>query len=79
MAEVTDLSRNENLKAALGTILDNPSSGKALKEDLQGLYSFRVGSMRIIYAMASNEVIEIITIGPRRTVYMETYKLLGKE
>ena len=67
------------IKAALSSIVDEPSSGKALTEELSGLRSFRVGRIRIIYAIASKSVIEIVTIGPRRTVYEETYRIISRE
>ncbi len=60
------------------TILADPSSGKALKDELAGLRSFRVGSFRIIYRAIRN-VIEIVAIGPRERIYEETYRLLKRE
>lgn len=65
------------LKAALRMILDNPHIGKALREELKGLYSLCVGSIRIIYKVSSKNIIEIIAIGPRKTIYKETYKLIS--
>jgi mRNA interferase RelE/StbE len=65
-------------KASLKTILANPSSGKALKDELAGLRSFRVGTFRIIYRMTRN-IIEIVAIGPRERIYEETYRLLKRE
>jgi mRNA interferase RelE/StbE len=65
-------------KASLNTILANPSSGKALKDELAGLRSFRVGTFRIIYRMTRN-IIEIVAIGPRERIYEETYRLLKRE
>ena len=67
------------IKAALSAIVDEPSSGKPLTEELRGLRSFRVGRIRIIYAIASKTLIEIVTIGPRRTVYEETYRIIKRE
>ncbi len=65
-------------KASLKTILADPSSGKALKDELAGLRSFRVGTFRIIYRMTRN-IIEIVAIGPRERIYEETYRLLKRE
>lgn len=67
------------LKAALQMILNDPRCGKALKEELKGLYSFRVGNIRIIYAVAEKDIIEIVTIGPRKNIYEETYKIINRE
>jgi len=71
-----DLKRKT--RASLKTILADPSSGKALKDELAGLRSFRVGTFRVIYRVMRN-VIEIVAIGPRERIYEETYRLLKKE
>ena len=82
--EVADLVRGmhpalkRKTRASLKTILSDPSSGKALKDELAGLRSFRVGSFRIIYRVIRN-VIEIVAIGPRERIYEETYRLLKRE
>lgn len=60
------------------TILADPSSGKALKDELAGLRSFRVGTFRVIYRVMRN-VVEIVAIGPRERIYEETYRLLKRE
>jgi mRNA-degrading endonuclease RelE of RelBE toxin-antitoxin system len=65
-------------KATLKTILADPSSGKALKNELAGLRSFRVGTFRIVYRVIRN-VVEIVSIGPRERIYEETYRLLKRE
>lgn len=67
------------IKEALQTILDDPYSAKALTEELKGLRSFRIGRIRIIYAITSKTVIEIVAVGPRRTVYEETYRIISRE
>ena len=82
--EVAELVRSKHptlkrkTRASLKTILADPSSGKALKDELAGLRSFRVGSFRIIYRVIRN-VIEIVAIGPRERIYEETYRLLKRE
>lgn len=67
------------IRSALIHILENPSSGKALKEELKGLNSYQVGKLRIIYKPAARRVIEIVAIGPRRSIYQETYRIVKKE
>jgi len=67
------------VKSALKRILENPSSGKALKEELLGLHSYRVSKIRIIYRPAARRVIEIVAIGPRKSIYRETYRMVKKE
>jgi len=71
-----DLKRKT--RASLKTILADPSSGKALKNELAGLRSFRVGTFRVIYRVMRN-IIEIVAIGPRERIYEETYRLLKRE
>jgi len=68
----------KKIKAGLKAILSDPHSGKALKDELKGLRSFRVSRFRIIYRIASKKVLEIIAIGPRERIYEETFLLLSK-
>ena len=68
----------KKIRASLEFILTDPSSGKPLKDDLSGLWSFRVGGFRIIYRIADDRVIEVVAIGPRERIYKETFKLLQK-
>ncbi len=69
----------KRIRAALSEILNNPHSGKSLRGELEGLRSYRVSKIRIIYRIADRGSVEIITIGPRKTIYKETYKLLKRE
>jgi mRNA interferase RelE/StbE len=65
------------IKAALQTILGAPRAGKALKDELEGLRSFRVGRFRVVYRIRGEEgIIEIAVIGPRKRIYEETLRLL---
>lgn len=64
-------------RASLVAILSDPSTGKALKDELAGLRSFRIGTFRIIYRVTRN-VVEIVAIGPRGRIYEETYRLLKR-
>lgn len=66
------------VRASLHFIQDDPESGKALREELLGLRSYRVGTFRIIYRI-HRTVIEIVAIGPRTRIYEETFILLKKE
>ncbi len=69
---------SRKIKASLQIILSNPNEGKALKNDLEGLRSFRVSRFQIIYRIGKN-IIEIIAVGPRERVYEETLRILRKE
>ncbi len=53
----------------------DPSLGKALKAQLKGLYSYRVGNYRIIYDIIKRRlVIEIIKVMHRKDVYKQRLK-----
>ena len=67
------------VKAALESILQDPHSGKALKDELNGLRSFRVRRFRLIYRVSSGKIVEIIAIGPRKNIYEETFRLISKK
>jgi mRNA-degrading endonuclease RelE of RelBE toxin-antitoxin system len=81
-ASVADLIVNlhPNLKrkvrAGLDAIRTDPTCGKALREPLVGLRSLRVGRFRVIYRLGRAGVIDLVAIGPRRTIYEETIRLL---
>ena len=66
------------VKAALKAILSDPDRGKSLRNELEGLRSFRVGRFRIIYRKPSEGIIDIVAIGPRKYIYEETYRLVKK-
>jgi mRNA interferase RelE/StbE len=82
--ETRDLIRHlhpaikQKVRVALTEILGEPSCGKALRGELQGLRSFRVSKFRIIYRMMA-QVIEVVALGPRRSIYEETLRLLQAE
>jgi|SRR3989339_1018875 len=69
----------KKVKAALQAVLSDPYSGKALKDELAGLRSFRVSRFRIIYRTSVRNLIEIIAIGPRESIYEETFWLLKRK
>jgi mRNA interferase RelE/StbE len=61
------------VRFALDDILADPTVGKALREELAGLRSCRVTRFRIIYRVAGTEI-EVVAVGPRRTIYAETWR-----
>lgn len=65
------------IKAGLKEIAVNPSSGKILKDELEGLRSYRLGGYRIIYR-GRISLFEIIAIGERERIYEDTVKRLLK-
>jgi len=70
-----DLKRK--VRSALGDIVDNPAIGKLLRDELAGLRSCRVSRFRIVYRVAGT-TIEIVAVGPRRTIYQETWRRVRK-
>ena len=60
-------------------IIEKPTSGKPLVDELRGLRSFRLGRMRIIHAISERDRIDIVTIGPRKRVYEETYRIISRK
>ena len=66
-----DLKRK--VRSALGDIINDPAIGKPLREELAGLLSCRVSRFRIVYRVV-RAAIEVVAIGPRRTIYHETWR-----
>ena len=70
------------LRAALADIMADPHAGKALKDELAGLWSFRVGKFCMIYRIsdrvARDRRIELVACGPRERIYEETYRLVAR-
>jgi len=66
------------VRAGLDLIRTTPEAGKALRDELAGLRSLRVGGFRIVYRVSPRRLIELIAIGPRRTIYKETLRLLRR-
>ena len=70
----------EDIRAALHFLVKKPNSGKALKEELNDLRSYRVKKFRIVYRVVAQEkIIEIIAIGPRKHIYEETFKFISRD
>ncbi len=69
----------KKVKAALRKIVTEPYEGKALRDDLEGFYSFRVNRIRIIYRPSRERIIEVIAIGPRKVIYEMTYLLIQRQ
>ena len=71
-----DLKRR--VRSVLDAVVVDSSVGKALRDELAGLRSCRVGRFRIIYRVAGS-VIEIVAVGPRATIYEETWRRVRRE
>lgn len=66
----------KKIRFSFDLILQDSFCGKALKDEFHGLRSFRVGHFRIIYRPVEEKPTEIIAIGPRKSIYSETYRRL---
>jgi mRNA interferase RelE/StbE len=63
---------------SLDQIRLQPGEGKPFQRELEGYRSFRIGRFRIIYRVMVKEI-EIVAVGPRRTIYEETTRLMKKD
>lgn len=69
----------KKMRSAFEILTVEPCSGKALKDELEGLMSFRVSRFRIIYRIFKKRQIEVVAIGPRKSIYKETLKMIRRE
>jgi len=69
--EKLPIKTKEKIAYVLASVLAyDPFLGNALKAELKGLYSYRVGDYRIIYNIIRHHlVIQIIKVMHRREVY----------
>ena len=64
------------LENGLDELSRDPHTGKALKGELKGYWSFRVGVYRIIYSIRKREVVvEVLRIHHRREAYEKIRRL----
>lgn len=70
-----DLKRR--VRAAVDLLCANPEAGKALKGELTGWRSLRVGRLRVVYR-ESRRQIEVAAIGPPVSIYFETTRRLRR-
>lgn len=60
----------ERVARVLDDLQHDPYQGKALKGELHGRYSYRVGAYRIVYRIEQRRlVVIVIDIGHRRDIY----------
>ena len=67
------------IRAAMDTLRLDATLGKPLRDELSGLRSLRVGRFRIVYRERAETVLEIVAIGPRASIYRETFRLIAHE
>lgn len=70
-----DLKRR--VRAAVDLLCANPGAGKALRGELAGWRSLRVGRLRIVYRESRHQI-EVAAIGPRASIYFETTRRLRR-
>ena len=68
----------KRVQAALNEISHYPHCGKALKEKLPGLRSYRIKRFRIVYKVFTKKQISIVALGPRKYIYEETFRIIRK-
>ena len=60
----------EKIANAIEDLSFDPGMGKALKAQLKGLFSYRVGSYRIIYQIVRKKlIVQIISVRHRKDAY----------
>lgn len=76
-------SLKTKIRHALEMIGYDPHIGKALKDPLKGLWSYRVGRFRIIYQINHHEIwVEVIEVAERKIVYekvAEAFRIWKRE
>ena len=64
-------------RAGLERLLRDPGAGKALQGEQAGLWSLRLGRLRVVYRQAPG-AIEVAGVGPRDRIYEETLRLVRR-
>ena len=60
------------VRAALEELKRNPLSGKALHDELAGLYSYRMNRFRIVYRLEHHTItVVVVGVGRRESIYEE--------
>ena len=62
------------VRAAIEELKADPTGGEPLGGELTGLLRARVGRYRVVYRATANAV-EIVAVGPRRTIYVDLERL----
>ncbi len=72
------LDIKSKIRKALEELERDPTLGKPLKEQLEGLHSYRVSGYRIVYRVKRQEVlVEVIEIAERKIVYESVAALVA--
>lgn len=63
-------SLKSQIRAGLEAIQEDPHIGKPLKDELRGLWSYRVSRYRIVYRIDHRVIeVQVVDLGPRTIIY----------
>jgi mRNA-degrading endonuclease RelE of RelBE toxin-antitoxin system len=66
------------LRAAADALAADHTVGKALRDELQGYFSFRIGGYRLIYRHLPRDSLELVAFGPRSRIYLDMVRLVRR-
>ena len=70
----------KKIRAALEAIREDPFLGKSLKDELKGLWSYRVSRYQIVYRVQHQLIeIQIIDVAPRSLIYERVVAAIKSE
>lgn len=58
------------VRAAIEVLRETPDIGDELTRELSGLRRLRVGRLRVVYRIQAKQI-QVVTIGPRSTIYVD--------
>ena len=66
------------MRAAVDALTADHALGKALREELQGYFSFRIGGYRLVYRRLPQGNLELVAFGPRSRIYLDLVRLVRR-
>jgi mRNA-degrading endonuclease RelE of RelBE toxin-antitoxin system len=66
------------MRAAADALAADCAVGKALREELQGYFSFRIGAYRLVYRRLPRDNLELVAFGPRSRIYLDLVRLVRR-
>jgi len=73
----THPDQRRKIRAMIDALSDRPDLGKALRRELDGFWSARVGRQRVIYQWSRGRL-DVVLVGPRATIYEEASRLRSR-
>ena len=68
------------IRSALEAIREDPHLGKPLKDELRGLWSYRVSRYRIVYRIHHGRIeIQVIDVCPRNLIYERAIEAIREQ